>query len=1467
MADETPIESILEQARAALERNELKDAEHYYSLVTGHPTANPESDLFKQASWGLREVRRRRGEPTGPLEGGGIETNGGPLPSGSDGDSLPHTPHLHSIPSAPQTEVLSPGDPARSSTTIRLQEDGVHNQEMEAPDEHPSDHSVTRDQKVQQQIQDLDQQARSLEQRPTGTNYKQAIALYTRILDYGEELSEPQHSEYQRRLQETEAAYEAFRERYGELSTARQLANQEYEVIAVRKLLNQGQEKGPDNEILDDKFADLLDSVRHTLLKVASERVEQAQIQVADGRDLLDLNQLNAAVRRYDEAIALIEGKEMRGQDTSPETTTAITAISNMLVNNEEVRASIKKYTDARAEVQKLRDTIERIVPLYIQAETHFKAKAFADAITELESLRGRAGEQFQVALVDNLFRQANERWSEETHARADQLLAMARAAHNQGDQEQVQHLASEVIGLEPHLQTETIKHYREEARKLLESVGAEERRFMDLVNRAGQSHAHREFDEAGRLLREVLNLRPEHKPARKMLDEVHASVINASLRDTDHTLSSPTEQGLTACRTALNTHRRSLGEISNRNTRRGLEARIDETLSQIERALQRLRDREEEAKRLRELLDQAGQQASLRRFPEALETLGEAENLSPHNPEIENQRMELFEDWALQLKSQARSHLDNRNPSAAREALDKLVEIGVKDPSTVEMHRQARSQVYKEQGKGCLGRDDYRGAIQAFLEANPHDPEVITDLRTARHKEAHRLLDQGQWEEVLDVLQQVDATDPRFSGLFLRARAELTLKRANEAITDQDFEVAATYLDEATSVSLADIQDRVTTTRHRLKEARADLLLAQVEDAIDARDFESATRKLRAVEQMTLKTAEDRVASLQTQLNTVQKAHGVVQDDEREAEEYYQRFQQTRRTSDLLEAIRTLNKALNRPELSGEAMSMLRASLEKRRTEYQAGLTDERSNLLKKARHSLAKETVQGLQEAYRQYQEVLALSPHRYDPDAEDGIQEVRQKLQDMRRDLDKRTSALLNLDGPAGQPRGIRPEEVENLLRDITEVQDATRNIQDDDLQAQRELSKAQTEVEEAHKALKKAENALDTTCTLWIEQRQRGKANFTQLRTNFQDITKYFEAHKYTHLELDWSRAEHIIRRLDTDRDAYQQMGKSLDVCYKALEKNETDAVVSHFHELAQSEEIILTNTNALANRVKTLQVPQTISERYPRQNEVLSHLAERIEKLTRQEKEALSIEVLRQTIQQKKSLLSLFETLDRDNRFGLHDQDVNESPDLRKLEEWDTKWTEGRTFLETADTLRREAEQAGKEQRWNDGIETYHQAQSSYASARSKLEGTTEGEETPYRSIQELHKSIQIILKRVQEAERELEEEKPWVQYQRHIDEALNYYNQARSALQQEHFSDAIELAQRAAATNPALEENALRVIRHAREEQSAPGFPTGLVVLIVLFILILGVSIFLGPSVLAWFREYLFPPTAVGGGI
>ncbi len=1374
-------QTLLAQADAAFASGDMTTAERLYNQIADDTTLPPE--IVDHAIQRLREIRDlskttpQKGRPTQRLDDPPAAASEPPAADVADATTLP------------------PDETAASSA-------------RPIPADQP--HDTTASAAVQQHLTELQQQAQSYLQRPTIANYKKALELYDRMLAFSD-LDATQRSDIAKQRAEIETAYAQFRAQFGELLTARQLLQDEQELIVVRKLINAGNETGPDGDELEPHFDKLKESVQQKLLRVAREKVALADKQVSDGLDFLDSGPLAAAQASLHEAMRLVRGEEITSDDASPETRTAITGIRNLLQDVPELKEALAEYTERHAAVTKQHDTIVRIKPRFDKADQHFRDNEYAQAIKELESLRAVAGEQFRSRMVDDLERRAKQYWERGTLNRADLRLEAARTALSRGDYAQVEQLASELIALEPQLQTPALDERRQQAQDLLAQLRQEDERLAKLVQEARQERARGKLPEAERLAREALALRPGYAPAHEVLDDLLYTQVKAALRTAEDALAAPDEERLQTSRSALELQRNHVGEIHDPRRRKSLTDDIEGTLTRIERKLDELRQHAARRQQAQALLISARDLALEDRYSEALDKLNQARELDGGLPDLDRSEQEIRDDWGRFLKRRAAEFMDATppNPSAALEQLNTLRDQRMEDAASIDLRRRAEQLAYREQGLTALRRGDFIAAIAALEQADLTDTEVRTHLREARRKEAQRLMAADSWAEALQILLvQVDSNEPGFPALISRCRAEMLLAEAQTHLHERTFDRARTCLNEAEREPLSDVQERIATLRKQID------------------------------------TDEALVQRVQTW--------------QQEAEAAVQRFEAHHNRDELLSAIRTLDQALELPDL--RAGDSLRTTVQQRRDalqrRYQDNITDERRRLLDEGDQALKAEALDRLPQARKCYEQVLALAPNRQDAEASAGLERVQQQIRKLRDQLVEEVHLLLNTRQTQPGQRGIRPVDVNRLIEQV----EAAQKLDSTPYQG---LNQALALLVEARRACEAAENDLHTARVHWAAARQQGQTEYRDAEQDLERALRHFDRRTYVHIELDRNSLESLDRQMKADREAQQKVASSIAVIRALLSQSENEeqtAASSSFDELARAEEIVCKTTSALAGRgIPGVSMPRTLAERAPQQYGLLKDLASEINSLLQREREAEQPLALRDLIRKREARQRLLTTLDPQNRFGVHPEQHEDVPDLTQLESWEQALKDGRAQLQQADTPLRQAQDAEKSRRWQDAIDAYHQAQAAYSEAITQLQIPAAISDTRYRALRKLASESQELLQEAQTALDKMEQDQPVVRCEQQIQQARELLDQAYTALREERYDEARALANQARDADPTLQDDADRIIRRADEAAADQPNRAGLIAAVVVLLLLAGAAFFFGPGLWEWFSELLFP--------
>jgi phage FluMu protein gp41 len=1412
------LQSLLNQADAALERHELHEAERLYSQVTAHPAAEQDGQEFKRAVEGRHEIRRRlntTGEHGADTTQRTITlptTHGNhhqaePTPSRpiEDSPTMPIvTPSTTSEPAlSPPADPANPPPPAPDPAPSPA-EPGPANQE-----------SNLRDETIQQEVQKLAEEAQRYLQAPTIENYKNAQNKYRQIL--GHNLSAAQRQEFEERLRVAEQDYEDLKARFGELTTARQVANQEEELIAIRKLMLSGQEFGPDGEDLNLRFADVLQAVRRTLLRIAGERVSLAEQQANSGMNFLEAQPLEAALTSLNSAIHLIQGEEITGPDTDADTNQAILAIKNVLLDTQ-AEQMLADYKQHRDRVQEALAAVRRVLPLYQEAEESFQQKQYEGAVTILESLQAQAGTHFSSTLINDLHQRAQQRWGQEVTAQGNKWLLDAQAAIHRSAYAEAQRIISDIVGLEPHLQTEDMQEIRQKAHALLNDMGAAEKEFNDVITRAGQALNHGDYGGAERMVKDVLARRPGYDPARKLLDTIYTNQVNEALRKAETALVSSSQRELEACQQELLTvQSRYVGQISTPMSSRKLGERVDTTLAQLKRASERLRQAATREHEAHEMIDKARMQAQQDDFSTALSTLGRARELMPLNNQIDLLETEIRADWATFLKRQAREFLDMMPPNAASamKMLDTLHGIGMEDAVSIELRRQADRLYVKEQGVTALIQGNFREAIDALMRADLTDPEVNNKLREARRREISRLLNLSRWHEALDILQQVDSTEAGFIGQFHRASGEALLAEAEELLANKQFTLAGTKLDEARQNPLADIQERA--------------------------------------------------AALYNQIGASQTTFRQVQTLRQQAEAYYTQYQNTNNIDDVLRAIRELDQILDLPVTKLPIDDQQRIEIQELRNTYQRLHTDAmhsiRASLRAEAQQALQESSFEQLHQARQCYLKLQSLSPDQHDPEATRGLEQVRQKLRERRDALAEAASNLLNLRQKLGTIRSVKPAELHDMLQQVEEARAAT----DIDPDNHQELNKIHTELKDAVVLFDDVSKQLNALRARWAQARRQDDGRIDDILLSLDSIEGLFRSYPYQHHDLHSANVDNLRDQMKRDQGARSQIREAVIDIERALNQHDLTQVAARFDTLRKAED----TTSKISQMLEGGDISHhsNFAHRYPQQSQVLQLLAERITDLLRREEIEPEPAELRTLMAQREALQNLYKRLDPDDRAGLYEKLSSVEMTPQRLDELEQALQKGGTLMQEAQQQESLARQKKEEEaRLQEAADLLRdQVLVRAKQARKSLLPVLAMRDASYQVVKSCYASAQNLDTQAEMLIEKLEHEKPWAQFEENIRDGARLLDESRSALHRGEYEDALRLVNESRAKNPALEgdEGWIYIKRQIDDViEPAPPEHSHWIAVAVVVVLVVLVAIFLGPMLWGQVNDFLFPTGA-----
>jgi hypothetical protein len=384
---------------------------------------------------------------------------------------------------------------------------------------------------IQKQIENSEANIRAYRQNlQTRANFKAALNEYGILLAYNLPLEK--RSRYEQERVELQHQYEAFLAEFQELQTARQLANLENELIAIRKLMVKGKDEDDDGNNLASQFAKLLDKLAKTLLETTSEKDELAQKQSIVTMNTLQETQATGVIGIYHNVIELLEGKGISEPDTSLETVQAIAGIRNFLAEREDIREKTQHYRARLAIAEQLQETIKEVRSIYNDAQDLFGEANYFQTVEKLEEVADHTSEHFKSSTIDGLRRRATERWVIQELKRAVDLESRARTqlaleAYEEARQHatQLANLGKDIKGLKnvEEEQQREIEAHRETGKSLLEDI--EKAKVSSHLEKKGQ---------AKNVARNLIDLARQYIESKKYLDALDA-LAEARQRDPDN--------------------------------------------------------------------------------------------------------------------------------------------------------------------------------------------------------------------------------------------------------------------------------------------------------------------------------------------------------------------------------------------------------------------------------------------------------------------------------------------------------------------------------------------------------------------------------------------------------------------------------------------------------------------------------------------------------------------------------------------------------------------------------------------------------------------------------------------------------------------------------------------------------------------------------------------------------------------
>lgn len=1286
--------------------------------------------------------------------------------------------------------------------------DFTNQQGSEPPTSHEAVHDTlavgnVREQEIASEIASLQGQIKSLLQQPNHDSYKEALALFDQILTF--DLPPEQRESFAKQQSRIAKEREAWLGQYDELRTALIITRiVDDQLVASRRMLNQGLEKHENGRDLLEIYVEALREVRQQCLRQANERVAFAQKDILLGTDLLQSSLLDTAKRRYNDALRILRGEQIKDRLLNDKALEE--QIRTALLDNDAIRGRIDEIETSVQDLEKLTAQLVLVHDAYTKAEQAYNDKKYDEADNELERLQGRAPD-FESRVIDSLQTRVRQRWENTTAAELDARLAQIKSAlARHVDLEKIEQQVQDALKLEPNLQTERINALRADIRGILETVRQQQAQLSALLDAVSRDRSNGKYAAAELQARSILANYPTDERAQKLLATILTDQINGAILHAKDTLAAPELTTIEASLTQLAQAMTKLTDLD-KEKQRSLQTKCDEVKEALEderRELQLKVQTQAEANRLIEQSDSFAQSGE---YVKARELLQQAREKAPTLAStIDEKLSQLNNDWRSTLKRRLRTALriEPLDLTLAKGYLDTLLAEQLEDQETAALRRQVEHKVQRIQAEQYYAKGEYEQALKILKELDL-DPATNKQYQQTLRAAARRKVESRSWQDALDLLDKVGLSDPDVALLRSQCRGEMALEKAEE-------------------------------------------LLRQ-------KDFSGSSQQLTAAAQEVYGNIQERAKQLQQQLTVMQRTYNRAKDLDEQAQQYYAAYSTTGDRNRIKEAIRVLDEALAIPELpDGDEQ---RLQIQTRRNEYlgtyEQQTSAERRRILEAAEQALRNATIENIEQAYQYYTDVLNLNPHQQDADAMRGLERVRVALRTLRNQIVEQVRQQLNLDG--NNQRGIYPNALTQLLQNAEKAQRQPQI----ETQPHPELNKAIQELLEARSLCDRAERDLTSARTRWSQERTRGGTDFHPIELDLERARAHFQRHPYIHIELDNSSPESLTERVKTDQ-RYRTEVDRVTREIESLLKNESISIPTDlFQKLSQAEEEVYKTTIWIAEQTNQPRPPHN-RDRYPQQYRILARIAQNINDLRKLEQEVTTLAEIRQHRSKRRVLEDLLVQLEPNNRFELHGTQMTELDDAQ-LEEIDKRLADGQAALELAKQEKTTASSAGGKRQWKLGIDAYERSRTQYELTIKTLRPILAilPEESPYRALNLTRSNAQEMLQDAEQSLQQLNAEQPWKLYEQRYQEARQALDSAKQALNSGDLVQARIQANEAKTADPSLSEEAERVIRDADAIEGEKPSSIGYIVLGILAAGLIGAAIFVGPGVYNWIVSFFFP--------
>lgn len=496
---------------------------------------------------------------------------------------------------------------------------------------------------------------------------------------------------------------------------------------------------------------------------------------------------------------------------------------------------------------------------------------------------------------LDHILDRALAKNPDDRYSTADEMSAEIFSVINELKREhigdmivQVKRLSTEqqfVQARDALMQVLKLDNQHTEARRMLADVQQHlsrkqrEEQARQLSLRAEDLLRERNFEQAAELLEQAANLVPDDKLLADLLEatrkkRIVQEQVDRILRNADEA--------------------RTAGDFSGAKAMVEKALQLDGQDSRVQAAYTALARQVEEAAqraRARKLIDDARDELKLRRYPQALEMLREAESVDPFHPDLaglvnaattgaqQEQRRKLLDE----VEREVARAVTHEQAQGALVTIQAAIDKAGADPALLRLQAQVQRQVRdfearrmvdatarEARGKLDAAPTEALQLVQTALTELPGNEQLMSlqatiedriaslsreERRASYLKQAHKALSEGRFGEAVEVLEgcQGELQSPEIAELLEFARNELfqdqhrrfiaqSLTDAQTMLRDQLYEEAIAYLEPLTQrMDEPALRTLLEQARRQLKELhdKAEAAAASLEPVLEAEGYE----------------------------------------------------------------------------------------------------------------------------------------------------------------------------------------------------------------------------------------------------------------------------------------------------------------------------------------------------------------------------------------------------------------------------------------------------------------------------------------------------------------------------------------------------------------------------------------------------------------------------------------------------